>query len=116
MASRLSIISGDGAAWRVTVVDAIDALVDLSVYDEMYFTIKRSTQDSDAAALWQGTLTGGGIAIVDLGHADIFVPALAYRVGRPYYWDFQLSASGSQPFTPCNGTILAEVGGNVTSA
>lgn len=101
--------------WRIPIVDADGAAFDVGPYD-MTFTIKRSTQDSDLAAVWQGTDTDGDIVVIGLttaGICEVTVPLLGMRTGRLYYWGFQLS-SGSIHYTPTHGTILLDPEGNVS--
>jgi predicted RecA/RadA family phage recombinase len=85
----------------------------LRTYDVIKFTIKRSTQDSDEGAVWQGSMVAGDIAIDDTITAhniiDVVVPKEAtkdMRSGRVYYWDVTIEDDAGNVFTPLQGTIL----------
>lgn len=112
--ARLSIVQGDTAVLRITILDAAGSPFDLTDVDDIIFTIKRSTQDSDAAAVFQGTKTGADIVIVGTdveGIVDVTVPAEKtepMRMGKPYYWDVQIRDADGKTFTPCLGTIFVE--------
>lgn len=108
--TRLLLVQGDTALLRFQVLNADNTPVDLDLFD-IYFTIKRSNQDTDGAAVWQGSTTGGdvvkGSPTTD-GYCDVTVPGAAtktLRSGRPAYWDIQIKA-GDLIFTPLSGDIL----------
>ncbi len=108
--TRLTLVQGDTALLRFAIVDANDDPIDIEPYT-IVFTIKRSTQDPDSAAIWQGDSDGSavvkGTPTTD-GLVDVTVPAdnmELVRAGRPVYWDIELTA-GDVVFTPLQGTIL----------
>ena len=116
--TRLSLVQGDTAVLRVEIQQADGSAFDLDGW-AIDFTIKRSQQDSNAAAVFHGTLAGGEIVLVtttDAGLIDVTVPAdksVLMRIGRKYYWDCQVNKDGFV-FTPCDGVIYAE-GGTTTN-
>jgi hypothetical protein len=88
--------------------------LDLTNY-EIAFTIKRSTQDTDSAAVWQGVRTpnisGMGISFpytsVD-GVVDVTIPSIAtaaLRIRRPYYYDLTVIDTNDLVTTVFHGTI-----------
>lgn len=118
--TRLTLVQGDTALLRFQILNADDTPVDLDLFD-IIFTIKRSRQDTDAAAIWQGFDTGASPAIVKGdpttdGYCDVTIPATTtdlIRPGKPVFWDIEVEA-GDLIFTPLYGDIL--VTGEVTNA
>lgn len=113
--TRLTLVRGDTALLRFQILNADDTPVDLTLFD-ILFTIKRSNQDTDAEAIWQGNLTSGVEKVTPEtdGYCDVTIPGAItklLRMGRPAFWDIQVSA-GDLIFTPLNGDIL--VGGETT--
>jgi len=115
--ARLDIVQGDTAVVRVAVLNPDGTPLNLENFG-ITFTIKRSHGDLDAFAVFQGTLSGGEIIIVDddteLGLIDVIISragSLQMRKGKPYYWDVQLEGASEEVdegvFTPCSGTIFA---------
>lgn len=110
--TKLTIVSGDTAKLKFTVTAAdCETLVDFDDYDEIVFTLKRSNQDSDAAAVWQGTLALGDIEVINPstdGVCEVTVPPIpTLRMGRNYFWDLQLKDEDGNLYTPLFGTLLA---------
>jgi hypothetical protein len=121
--ARLDIVQGDTAVVRIAVTNPDGTPLDLTDLG-ITFTIKRSNMDSDAAAVFQGTLSGGEVIVVgdeEDGIIDVVIShdsSVTMRRGRPYYWDVQLEGStdivDEGIFTPCFGTIYAS--GETTSS
>ncbi len=115
--TRLTLVQGDTALLRFQILNADNTPVDLTLFN-ILFTIKRSNQDTDAEAIWQGSLTAGVAKVAPFvdGYCDVTIPAAItkrLRIGRPFLWDIQMNA-GDLVFTPLSGDILA--GGGTTSA
>ncbi len=104
---------GDTIKACVHVVDADGNSIDLSVFEELTFTLLRSTQDDVSAAVFQGTETAGDISILspsDDGVCEVIIPALSavqMRIGRPYYWTLEITTQAELTFTAAYGTLLA---------
>lgn len=113
--NRINIVRGDTQKLRFEIINPADkSPVDLTAYETIRFTIKRSTQDTDAAAVWQGSLAASDITIDGTVTAHnvihVVVPAevtAKIRFGRLYYWDVQIADTDDNKFTPLSGTILA---------
>jgi hypothetical protein len=112
------ITQGDSPTFRFSITNpAPDALTpgdpfNLNNYTASFF-IKRSLQDSDAAAEFQGTLTSG-ISVPfqpEDGILDVTVPASVtkgLRLGKLYWWYLVLTNSiTNNVYTPARGTFLA---------
>jgi hypothetical protein len=112
--TRIDIVQGDTAVLKFTITKA-DCVTpeDLAGYSAIRFTIKRSKQDLDSAAVFQGTLADDNIAVLDPssdGQLEVTMPpaaSLLMRSGRPYYWDLQIEADPTNVYTPQFGTIFA---------
>jgi len=88
--------------------------LDLTNY-EIAFTIKRSTQDTDSAAVWQGVRTpnisGMGISFpytASDGVVDVTIPSIAtaaMRIRRPYWYDLTIIDASDLVTTVFKGTI-----------
>jgi hypothetical protein len=113
MANRLSIVQGDTVVLQIAIKNSDDTPANLAGFD-ITFTIKRSRYDSDQAAVFQGTLADGDIAIVgsdEDGIIDVTVPAensVLIRPGKPFYWDVQLTDIDDKTYTPCAGTLYSD--------
>ncbi len=119
-------VIGDEIDLRFQIFDACGVnLVDLSPW-VIVFTLKRSRQDPDSAAIWQGTTVSGDIVRDDqtvtnvsgsgLGFCQVEVPASItskLREGVRFYWGITLFDSVGTPFTPLQGHVLA-VGNSTT--
>lgn len=113
-------VIGDVTVLKFAIYDACGAnLVDLRPW-VIVFTLKRSNQDPDSAAIWQGTTVSGDIVIDDqtvtdmpgqgLGYCEVTVPVIAtlpLRSGVKFYWDIKLFDALGNPYTPLRGTVLA---------
>lgn len=112
--TRLEIVQGDTAIFHFTITQAdCVTLQDLTAFTKIYFTIKRSNQDPDAAALFRGTLVDGDIDLLDqitnTGEIEVTVPPDASRLirsGRPYFWDVQIETDDANLYTPLYGTMF----------
>ncbi len=114
------IVIGDATVLKFAIYDACGAsLVDLRPW-VIVFTLKRSNQDPDSAAIWQGTTVSGDIVIDDqtdtthpgqgLGYCEVTIPVSAsiqLRAGVKFYWDIKLFDALGNPYTPLRGTVLA---------
>jgi hypothetical protein len=114
------LVIGDTTVYKFGIKDAcgID-YVDLRLFVIM-MTIKRSNQDPDDAAIWQGSTQDGSIVIDDqtdtthpgqgLGYCEATIPSnitFLLRQGVRYYFDVQLSDAAANPYTPIRGTFYA---------
>ncbi len=107
--TRLTLVQGDTALLRFQILNADNTPVDLTLFD-ILFTIKRSNQDTDDEAIWQGSTPTEVVKVEPEvnGFCDVTIPAATtklLRMGRPVYWDIEVSA-GDLIFTPLNGDIL----------
>jgi hypothetical protein len=113
-ASRLSLVQGDTGKLRIEVLNADGSPLDLTPFISILFTIKRSRQDSDAAAIFQGSLDAGIVIASDItdNHAiDVSIPAdntAALRTGLLYFWDVQIKDTDDNTYTPCSGDLLVD--------
>ena len=111
---RLSFPQGDDGIICVHVVAADGDAINLSPFPQITFTLKRSVQDADAEAVFQGTLTGGNIRLlqpVSDGICEVTVPAAAaatLMIGRKYYWTIKLTSGTGSVSTPVYGTLFAD--------
>lgn len=103
-------ISGNVLVYRFQITTATNDPLDLTGYN-LAFTIKRSTQDSQLAAVWYGKLNQG-ITFPFLstdGIVDVTIPSAvtaAMRILRPYYYDLTVNNNfGNVVSTPYSGTI-----------
>lgn len=113
--TRLSFPQGDDALVCVHVVDSDgEPVQNLNLFAEITFTIKRSQQDADADAVFQGALTGGKITILNPPEDGIFEVAIptsasgSMLIGQPYFWTAKLTSDIGKVSTPVYGTIFAE--------
>jgi hypothetical protein len=111
---RLSLPYSDDGKICVHVVDSANEPIDLSPFTEITFTLKRSLQDLDSEAVFQGTLTGGNISVLtptEDGICEVTVPASAtaqLMLGKPYYWTCKLTSASGSASTPVFGTFYAD--------
>lgn len=111
---RLSFPYGDTGEVCVHVTDSDGDAIDLAPFAEITFTVKRSMQDDDSAAVFQGTLTGGALALLTPTEDGIFkatVPAARaalMMLARPYYWTAKLTSGTGAVSTPVYGTLYAD--------
>ena len=107
-------VSGNTLVYRFPIMTIDGDPLDLTQY-EIAFTIKRSTQDADSAAMCQLLLTpnisGRGIRFpyspTD-GIVDVTIPSTvtaAMRIRRPYYYDLTIIDTNDLVTTPFHGTI-----------
>jgi hypothetical protein len=120
-------VIGDEIALKFEIFDACGvSLIDLRPW-VIVFTLKRSRQDPDNAAIWQGTTQSGDIVIDDqtdtthpgqgLGYCQVEVPSAItalLREGVRFYWGITLFDSAGNPFTALQGTVRA-VGRSTTT-
>lgn len=115
-------VAGNTLIYQFPILGATGDPFDLTNYT-IRFTIKRSIQDSLAAAVWVGTL-GNGVAYSYTAEDGVVIVAIpsnvtaSMRVLRPYFYDLQISYAPSQAnYTPFHGTIsvLAPVSFNISS-
>ncbi len=105
---------GDTAKFRIAITNVTGAPLPLDPYTDIEFSIKRSTQDSDAGAIFNGKLSQGLIVIEPspaVGIIAVTVPAEIgnqLRMGRPYFWDVQIRDADENTFTPIWGDLLAD--------
>jgi hypothetical protein len=114
------IIIGDTTVYKFAIYDACGInLIDLRPW-VIVMTIKRSNQDPDEAAIWQGSTQDSSIVIDDqtdtthpgqgLGYCEATVPdtaSLQLRQGVRFYFDVQLSDEAQNSYTPLHGTFYA---------
>ncbi len=114
------IVIGDDTQLKFAIYDACGInLVDLRPW-VIVFTLKRSNQDPDVAAIWQGTTVTGDVVIDDqtvtnvpgsgFGYCQVEIPpsaSLLLRAGVRFYWSITLFDSEGNPFTPLRGTVTA---------
>src|SRR5712691_6103885 len=109
--TRLSFPFGDTGKVCVHVVDADSEPIDISLFDEITFRLKRSVQDADDAALFVGTLTGSDITILNPakdGVCSVTIPesvSAQMMIGQPYYWTTKLTNQVGEESTPVYGTL-----------
>lgn len=109
---RLTLTQGDQATLQIAITNSDGTALDLTDYPDMLFTIKRSKQDSDIAAIFQGSLPGDAFAVLDPasdGLVQITIPAantVLLRSGRVYYWDVQITDTDGNPVTPESGELV----------
>lgn len=109
----LSFPYGDTGKVCIHVVDSDGEDIDLAPFLELTFTLKRSTQDDDTAAVFQGTETAGDILILAPskdGICEVVIPAVnaaQMRISRPYYWTLKLTTQTNLSSTPAYGTLTA---------
>jgi hypothetical protein len=109
---NLFIIQGDTAIVQIALTNSDCTPIDLTNFG-VVFTIKRSHFDTDADALFQGSLITGDVTIVGLATAGIIQVAIPHantvlmRQGVPYYWDVQLEDAANKIYTPAIGKIYA---------
>jgi hypothetical protein len=119
-------VSGSTLTYQFPIVTSSGDPFDLTNYT-LRFTIKRSVQDSLAAAVFVGTLANGGIGYAYTAQDGVVIVTIpstvtaTMRVVRPYFWDLQL-VSGIAPnqakvYVPFHGTmsVLAPVSFNISS-
>jgi hypothetical protein len=110
---KLFIVQGDTAIVQIALTNPDCTPIDLTNFG-VTFTIKRSHFDTDADALFQGTLLDGSITFVDsdptTGLIQVVIPhdnTVLMRQGKPYYWDVQLEDAANKLSTPTWGLIFA---------
>lgn len=109
--ATLRLIQGDTTDFQIELLNPDCTPIDLTDFG-IIFTIKRSKMDSDAAAIFQGSLAGGAIVIVGMitgGVIKVTVPhnsTVLMRPGKGYYWDVQLKDVANNLRTPCYGMIF----------
>lgn len=102
-------VSGNTLQYRFSVTTATNDALDLTGY-ELAFTIKRSTQDSQSAAICDLRL-GTGISFPFFatdGIVDVVIPSLvtsSMRILRPYFWDLTIIDGNDVVSTPFKGTV-----------
>lgn len=119
MADSTALVQGDQPTFRFTILNPpIDAETDGDPFDltdyDVNFFIKRSLQDSDDAAEFNGTLGAGvvlGFTLKD-GIVDVTIPVAVtnnLRYGRLYPFYLALSHPGidTSVFIPARGNFLA---------
>jgi hypothetical protein len=112
--NRIELVQGDNAVFRLNITDADCVPIDLTSFSDIFFTIKRSRGDTDAAAVFAGSKVGGDIVIVGdavEGIIDVTIPTAStepMRPGKPYYWDCKLEDSGDNISTVATGTVFAD--------
>lgn len=101
--TQLSVIRGDTSSWNVAVT--LNGEVYPLTGSSLRFTVKRSPNDPDSAAVITRTSATGGVTITDgaagkaritLGPAD----TTTLDPGATYVWDFQITTSGGSVYTP----------------
>lgn len=112
MPSITPITQGDSPTLRFTVVNQAGDPFDLTDY-VIEFLIKRSMQDTDAAAEFLGDEAGAVVVPFEQkdGIVDVTVSVAAttaLRVGRPYFWFLRLTNEfdASDVITPERGQFL----------
>ena len=111
---KLFIVQGDTGIVQIALTNPDCTPIDLTNYD-ITFTIKRSHFDTDADALWQGTLANNDITIIGSnadGLIQVVIPhdnTVLMRQGKPYYWDVQLEDAANKISTPSFGLIYASM-------
>lgn len=110
MTNRLSFIRGDTTKLQVTITTYDGAPLSLVGITDIRFTLKRSNQDSDRGAVFQGTLGGGNLEIISSsgGVIEVTVPpsvSSQMRFGRVYFWDVQLK-DAEAVYTPIIGEAV----------
>jgi hypothetical protein len=111
---RLSYPQGDDGKVGVHVVASDGDSIDLSSFSQITFTLKRSVQDADSEAIFQGTLTGGNISLLNPvadGDCEVTIPrayAATLMIGREYYWTVKLTSGTGSVSTPAYGTLLTD--------
>ena len=118
-------IAGNTLIYQFPILGSTGDPFDLSSYT-LRFTIKRSIQDSLAAAVYNASL-GNGIGFAYTAQDGVVIVTIpstvtaTMRIRRPYFWDLQLvKAFGNNQanvYTPYHGTIsvLAPVSFNISS-
>ncbi len=110
--ATLRIVQGDTAQFQLTLKNPDCSPIDLTSYG-VIFTLKRSKMDSDAAAIFQGSILSGAIVIIGVatdGVIEVTIPhanTVLLRPGKAYYWDIQLKDVAGSLATPCFGTLYA---------
>jgi hypothetical protein len=111
---KLFIVQGDDAIVQIALTNPDCTPIDLTNYG-ITFTIKRSKTDTDADALFQGTLLNSDITFVTDGTdglINVLIPhdnTVLMRQGLPYYWDVQLIDAANKISTPSLGQIYASL-------
>lgn len=114
MSEPIAIIQGDSPTFRFQVTSlSTNEAFDLTNFLISFF-IKRSLQDPDAAAIYEGTLSTGVSIPNDLkdGILDVTIPAVVTQQIRfcrlyPFYFRLTNSFDATQIFTPIRGMFLA---------
>jgi hypothetical protein len=118
-------IAGNTLIYQFPILGSTGDPFDLTNFT-LRFTIKRSVQDSLAAAVYTASL-GNGISYAYTaqdGVAIVTIPSTVtatMRIRRPYFWDLTLiqpfGNSQANVYTPYHGTIsvLAPVSFNISS-
>lgn len=114
--TKLFIVQGDTAVVQIALTNSDCTPIDLTNFG-ITFTIKRTHTDTDADALFQGTLLNGDIVYLDndasLGIIKVTIPhdnTVLMRHGLPYYWDVQLTEDATNNIsTPNLGLIYASL-------
>jgi hypothetical protein len=70
MSDQVELIAGDRRTFTLTVTDRITGLPAHIDGSTLFFTIKRSTRNADAAAVIRKSSPSGGITILDTGAED----------------------------------------------
>lgn len=106
---RLEMYRGDSALWPMTAYQADGQPLNIST-GSLYFTVKSSTRQLDAAAILQKTV-GSGITVTDGANGGFTVEldsADTSSVYAPqvYQWDIQYVTTGNKVYTLLGGDIL----------
>jgi hypothetical protein len=108
----IPIVSGDAPIFRFEVRSSAGDLFDLTNYN-INFVIKRSMQDNDSSAEYNGTF-GDGVTLAFTakdGTVDVTVPAsvtsnLRIGCGYPYALVLTNEADSAKVFIPARGFFL----------
>lgn len=106
----LEIVKGDSVTYRLPFTQD-GVAYDLSTVAGIWFTLKNSTGDADAAAVVQLSL-GAGIEVYDAeageANADFtYTQTNLLAVGRVYLYDVQIKTAAGQLFTALSGRMIA---------
>lgn len=111
---NLQMVKGDTPSFNLTITDAITTLAIDLTGSTIWMTAKKEFADTDAAAVFQKSTTGGGITITDAvnglakvtlvnGDTNLLEGFFRGRVNLKY--DIQIKTAAGQIFTVARGML-----------
>lgn len=104
--------SQDTGKLCVHVVDSDGNPIDLSLYANVTFLLKRHLDDDDASAILTASVIGSNLTVLDPsddGVCEVTVPKsvmTSLRVLAPYFWRVSLISGTDEQSTPVTGILM----------